>query len=643
MRSLLHLTAAAATTLAVATPSVAAAQAPATTPCPKIRGARCGSVAVALDRRTPGGATIPIGFIVLPHSDLSKPALEPVFVIAGGPGDAAGNLVDPARHNFAALRGRRDVVLIDYRGAGRSAAIDCPALQHLETDAMDALIAAVGTCGASLGAASDRYGAADVADDIDAVRAAFGAPTIDLYGVSYGTVQAQAYALRHADHVRAMILNGAISPLDVAHSWSLGLSNAQSVAGDVALVCSRSPSCAAADRRPAATFADLARRLRARPVDGVGRDLAGTAHRLHVDEGALIRIATAVDFAYVNDGELVAAGAALRRGDTAPLLRLAANVQGPLVGDSGDASSFSFGVNAATQCTDFPWAWDVASPFDQRRAQFETAIARLPFGPFDPPTWAANGGFTGYCLQWPKPDDPTPVFTPGVRMPDVPVLVVAATLDTQTTLAQNRFVTAQFPHGRLVVLRNGGHPPGAFAGCSPRLYTRFVERLDAGDTRCVRAGDADRPAVGAFPRRLGEAPPAARRRGDRSRAAQRRLATVVWGAVQDALRQSFRLPDPAKGRGAGLRGGTFAETFDLARDRQHLDLRGVRFSADVAVSGRVDVAGSDLSATLSVASPGGGGRVRLRGRWFTPAHEAGTVRIDGRLGGRRVALATPAG
>lgn len=286
--------------------------------------------------------------------------------------------------------------------------------------------------------------------------------------------------------------------------------------------------------------------------------------------------------------------------------------------------------------------WNPAAPFAQRRAQFDAAIAALPFGPFTPATWAQNGGFSGGCLQWPAPNRVTPLFTPGVRLPDVPVLVVAATLDTSTTLAQNRFVARQFPRGRLVVLRNGGHPPGAFSPCSPRIYEQFVATLDAGDTSCVHVGDADRPAVGVFPRRIDDAPPAGRRRGDRSHGRQRRLATVVWGTVQDALRQSFRLDDPSKGTGAGLRGGTFAETFDFAHGAQHLDLHGLRLSADVAVDGRVDVAEGDLSATLAVTSPGGG-NVRLRGRWFTPARAAGVIRVDGRLGGRRVALSTPAG
>ena len=61
-----------------------------------------------------------------------------------------------------------------------------------------------------------------------------------------------------------------------------------------------------------------------------------------------------------------------------------------------------------------------------------------------------------------------------IRVPDVPVLVIAATLDTSTTLEQNRSVARRFPHAQLVVLRNGGHPPGVFAGCVPDIYGRFI-------------------------------------------------------------------------------------------------------------------------------------------------------------------------
>ena len=222
-----------------ASPSRMPAPSPAgTVACPKLQpDARCGHVEVPLDRRSLAGRTIAIGFVLLPRTSPAEPAQEPVFVVFGGPGDAASANTDAVIRNFGGVRDRRDIVLVDYRGEGRSDPIDCTPLQHLTTNSMSVVIRAVGACGKQLGDASDRYGAADVADDIDAVRAALGYDTIDLYGVSYGTVHAQAYLLRHREHVRALIFNGAIDPLlGPAQSWEIGASNAKAIASDVAIV-----------------------------------------------------------------------------------------------------------------------------------------------------------------------------------------------------------------------------------------------------------------------------------------------------------------------------------------------------------------------------------------------------------------------
>ena len=629
-------------TSAQTTPSVP------TTPCPKLQpDARCGHVQVPLDRSLPDGQKIPIGFVVLPRTKAAEPAQEAIFVVFGGPGDAASPNTDAVLRNFGAVRDHHDVVMVDYRGEGRSAPIDCTPLQHLTTNSMRTVIRAVGVCGKQLGEASDLYGAANVADDIDAVRAALGYDTIDLYGVSYGTVQAQAYLLRHHEHIRALIFNGAIDPLlGPAQSWEIGASNAQAMASDIAIVCSRSPSCSSAHPDPATAFAALDRRLRLHPIDGTARDVTGAVHQVHIDEGTLVQIAGNTESAYVNDGELVAAATALRHDDAAPLLRIAANNRGPLFGEGGDPAIGSVGLNAAAQCTDLAVPWSLSAPFAQRRAQFEAAIHRLSFGPFSPDAFANRAGFSNYCLQWPTPHHLAPLFTPQTRLPDVPVLIIAATLDVSTTLEQNESVARRFPHAQLVVLRNGGHPPGVFAGCVPDIYARFLRTLRAGDTSCVRRDDPDRPALDVFARRIADAPPAMPIRGDRSSDAQRRLARVVWLTVQDALRQSFRFPDLAHGSGVGLRGGRFTETFDFDRGAQRLVLHRLHFSEDVAVGGRVRVdAGKGIvSGRLSVTAPQhAGGRVTIAGRWFGFKNAAGPIAVRGQLDGRSVALTTPGG
>ncbi|MFL5860596.1 MAG: alpha/beta fold hydrolase, partial [Solirubrobacteraceae bacterium] len=349
MRVLLALTTATAAVALSATASAHATWSVSTTWCPKLQpDARCGHVEVPLDRGRPDGAMIPIGFVILPRTNPAKAAQEPIFVVFGGPGDAASANPDAVVRNFGGVRDRHDVVIVDYRGEGRSDAIDCTPLQHLTTNSMSTVIRAVGACGKQLGEASDLYGAADVADDIDAVRAALGYGTIDVYGVSYGTVHAQAYLLRHGEHVRALIFNGAIDPfLGPAQSWEIGASNAKAIARDIAIVCRRSPSCSAANPDPARAFAALDRRLRHHPVAGTARDVTGALHRVHIDEGTLVRIAGNTDSAYVNDGEFIAAATALRHGDAEPLLRIAANNTEPLFGDGGDPATSSTGLNAA--------------------------------------------------------------------------------------------------------------------------------------------------------------------------------------------------------------------------------------------------------------------------------------------------------
>ena len=77
----------------------------------------------------------------------------------GGPGDAASANTRRGLRNFGGVRDRHDIVVVDYRGEGRSDAIDCTPLQHLSTDSMEVVIRAVGACGRQLGDASDRYGA----------------------------------------------------------------------------------------------------------------------------------------------------------------------------------------------------------------------------------------------------------------------------------------------------------------------------------------------------------------------------------------------------------------------------------------------------------------------------------------------------
>jgi pimeloyl-ACP methyl ester carboxylesterase len=603
--------------------------------------ARCGTVSVPLERGEPASRQIRLSFAVFRHTNRDRRPRTPVFVILGGPGFAPSSEPENPLFFFEGLRARHDLVLVDYRGEGRSEAIDCRQLQRIETSDAAALQRALGACGAQLGDAADDYGAADVADDVDAVRAALGYERINFYGQSYGTIHGQAYALRHATHLRSLILDGAFSPLAFEVPEQAGSAVALAAARSVALVCRRSASCSREHRRPERSLARLAELLRSRPFTGTGRDSLGDRRRVRVDERMLARIATADDF--VSPSELLGAFTALRHGDRTPLLRLAA-MTGPDWDFDEDHRVESAGMNAAT-CVDFPTAWDVGASVEERRAQAASAFSSLPqstFGPFSVPGWLRFWA-PAFCVEWPAPLDLDQVFVPGARFPDVPTLVIAGELDVVTPAADGRFAAGLFPNSRLVLMRNSGHTPGFFSQCTPPLYMRFIRTLKAGNTSCAERGDADRPALGSFPVRARDARPARPRSADRSRGIDRRVAAVAWLTVQDALRQNAIVPTETV-RGVGLRGGRFVGAFDPDTASVTVELDRSRFSRDVAVDGRARLTFGEenlVRARVGVDGPAASdGRLRLRGLWFS--RSARTIRISGRLGGRRVAATVPA-
>jgi hypothetical protein len=98
-------------------------------PC-RLRGvehpAWCGSVSRPLDPATPGGPAIDVHYAVLPALSRSKKS-DPVLFFAGGPGQSAIDLAGPVGRLLGRFSNRRDIVLIDQRGTGRSAPLRCAA------------------------------------------------------------------------------------------------------------------------------------------------------------------------------------------------------------------------------------------------------------------------------------------------------------------------------------------------------------------------------------------------------------------------------------------------------------------------------------------------------------------------------------
>ena len=131
--------------------------------CPRARPlAECGFVRVPLDRRFPHGRTIRIYFEHYFRAQRSAPATSTVLSIEGGPGfsttaDRAARL-----QLWRPISARRDLLLVDLRGTGRSGALNCPAFRrHILP-----YIARAGRCAAQLGPSRDDYDTSQSVQDL---------------------------------------------------------------------------------------------------------------------------------------------------------------------------------------------------------------------------------------------------------------------------------------------------------------------------------------------------------------------------------------------------------------------------------------------------------------------------------------------
>jgi pimeloyl-ACP methyl ester carboxylesterase len=614
-------------------------------PCDDSPDVQCGTVDVPRDRSHPDQGTIPIAYRLYPHTDTSKPGLDPIFATEGGPGYSItqNNAFAYDEFVFAPLRDRHDFVAIDQRGVGLSNAIDCSPLQH--GVANTELFSAVSACAAFLGPFADEYGTGDVALDVEAIRKALGINRFMYYGASYSGVDVQAYAARFPSRLSAVVLD---SPAKIVDFDSFFTPGAAAMARSVDLVCARSESCSADHRRASDDLAWLADRLRRHPVDGTGIDALGNAHALHVTEGFLANRITYNDGgAFVSDAELAAAATSLRHGDAVPLLRLAADADAPFFGDNGDPSQFSAGESAARVCIDGTFPWDKSAPISVRRRQYDRARDQLrssTFAPFSVDGWLAtppDGLHPDPCIVWPTPEPGTqPAVPPRTRFGDIPALVLSGDLDINVSTAEARDVAALFPKSRFVELKNSGHHTvfSWRSDCSAQIIQTFLATLKPGDTSCARDLNVVFPAVGRFPVAAHDARPAGPdRSGDHSSKTDRKVAAVVAATFTDSLRRAYLTGED----GSGLRGGTFDVEF--TDTQTNLDLAAARYAGDVTVTGHGSVPfdTNAIDAQLTVDGPGAeDGSLHLTGVWLNP--DATTLHIQGTLGGRTVSLSGPA-
>lgn len=422
--------------------------------------AECATVQVFEDRAAATGRTIDLQVAVVPAVSRSA-APDPLFILTGGPGQAATEsyvLLAPA---FQAINQERDIVLVDQRGTGRSSPLDCPTDQQTDQQAEPRDAAAA--CLAALEADPRYYTTSRAVDDLDQVRAALGYEQINLYGVSYGTRAALTYLQRYGARVRAAILDGVV-PQD----QPLGLYVARDAqrALDMALErCAADPDCRAAfpDLR-----ADLERLLeqleRDAPTVRIPDPVSAQPTEILLTRAVAAQTIRLLSYAPETVALLPLLIHSAAEGDLAPLA-----AQARIAGDTL-SESISVGLNLAVLCSE-------DTPFIDPPAAAQAGVGSyLGDGPLDQQI--------GACADWPRGAVPADFKRPVAS--EVPVLLLSGEADPVTPPANAGQVARSLPNSLSLVAPGMGHNVIA-RGCIPRLANRFLDQASPRDlpTDCL--------------------------------------------------------------------------------------------------------------------------------------------------------------
>jgi pimeloyl-ACP methyl ester carboxylesterase len=431
--------------------------------------AQCGWYRVRENRDDPQSKELQLHVARIPALRL-KPAADPLFVISGGPGQAASDFYLSVSPAFSRIRRDRDVVLVDQRGTGRSNRLDCA----LPPDATDftapdpqRLQALVRECRASLPGDPRYYTTSVAVRDLDDVRAALRYEKVNLYGISYGTRVAQHYMRRYAERVRTAILDGAV-PAEVALGPEVAI-EAQHAIDSALQRCARDAACARQFPQVPEQFIALQEQLRKAPVTvSIPHPLTGVLTTTKLDAarlGAAVRLLTYADETVSTLPLLIHEAQSLHEPQAlaAQYLRIQSSVE----------EQVAEGMQFAVVCSEDAPRWEQEHISD-------AVLAKTYLGT------AFMSGMRAVCADWPR--GPVDADFGKPLQSDVPTLMLSGTDDPVTPRRYADEIMKGLKQAQHVVAAGQGHGQLA-TGCIPRLMAEFVAAgtMAGLDAACVRS------------------------------------------------------------------------------------------------------------------------------------------------------------
>ncbi|HVR81811.1 MAG TPA: alpha/beta hydrolase [Luteimonas sp.] len=431
--------------------------------------AQCGKLSVAENPALPNGRRIALNIAWVPADEEAEVMLDPVFMLAGGPGQAATESYPQVAAAFREVLKKRNVILVDQRGTGESNPLPCKDAQGKsatadsgDTASIDEARRFAERCRDELSKTADLrfYTTTDAIRDLDDVRKAIGAVQINLVGISYGTRVAQQYALRYPHSTRTLVLDSvAPNTLILGNEFAGNLESALDLQFGQ---CGKTPACAKALGNPRSRLDTLMAKLKSDPPLVRYRDANSGALKeerlLSGDIAGLMRM-----YAYAPIAS--------------SLLPLQLNEAAGGRYDGLKALSEMLSSQLAEQITQ---GMQLSVICSEDAAGFKT----------DP---SADGTLLGndmaeflgaQCQVWPKGAVPANFHAPLASK--VPALLLSGEFDPVTPPRYGDAVVKMLANGRHLVLRGQGHNVIG-AGCMPKLFAQFIDAANAKslDAKCV--------------------------------------------------------------------------------------------------------------------------------------------------------------
>jgi len=427
--------------------------------------ARCGTMPRPLDPSGNEPGEIELRVAVVPALNLT-PELDPLVPIAGGPGQGSVQFYTAYSWAFEDVRRNRDILLIDQRGTGESATMDCEFDDEMVEGeySTELTIEYTKQCLEELPHDPRFFTTSVAVTDMEAVREALGYSSLNLYGVSYGSRVAQHFARRYPDSTRTVIIDGVTPP-----QISLGpeiATESQRAVDNILARCVEDEACN--DRFPNVTddFARIAAALREAPVAiEVPDPSTGRPEAIDFGEG---EFATAVRLLAYNPNAIALMPLLIHEAGEGNYVPLGSQFMMTMI---AMVDQLSLGMHNAVVCTE-----DV--PFYDRSTIDYDGLAASYMGTFQLEALEA------ICSVWPAgPIDDE------FKMPlatDLPVLLLSGDADPITPPRYAELAATDLENSLHLIGRNQGHGQIG-VGCTRRLVADFIDSADLAsiDAECL--------------------------------------------------------------------------------------------------------------------------------------------------------------